>query len=108
MAQNYVGSGRVITVSAPATITGGTPITVKGLNGVALISADSGQPCTVQLEGVFTLSLAGVTAGAAIYIDGTTGDLGLSSGTGKHFFGRALTASDGADLFQCRLQQNLD
>lgn len=108
MAQNYAGSGRVVTLTAIATTTSGQALRLNGLNGVALINAATGEPFTFQVEGIFTLTLASVTAGAAIYIDVLTGALGLVGGEGKIFFGRALTASDSADKFACRIQQTTD
>jgi len=108
VAQNYAGSGRVVTLTATATTTSGQALRLSGLNGVALINAANGEPFTFQVEGIFTLTLASVTAGAAIYIDTVLGTLGLSGGAGKVFFGRALTASDSANKFACRLQQTTD
>lgn len=108
MAQNYAGSGRVVTMTAAATITSGQALRQHGLNGVALINAASGEPYTLQVEGLFTLVLASVTPGAAIYLTVADNTLSLTSGEGKVFFGRALTASDSQNRFQCRLQQTFD
>lgn len=108
MALNYAGSGRVVTLTAPANVSSGQALRVAGLNGVALISASSGTPFTFQVEGIFTLTLAGVVAGALVYINTTTFALSTSSGAGKVIYGRAVTASDSAQRFQCRLQQTTD
>ncbi|MEO7995628.1 MAG: DUF2190 family protein [bacterium] len=108
MAQNKKSDGKVITITASATLTGGNPIRVNKLNGVVLSNAVSGDSVAVAVEGVFELVLASVSAGGAIYIDETTGALAAVTGVGKHFFGRALTASGTGNKFQCRLQQNTD
>jgi predicted RecA/RadA family phage recombinase len=104
MAQNYVSRGEVISLTAGTTYTSGLPYRISGFNGVALISAVSGEQLALQLEGIFELTLAGVTAGAAIYITGANALSLLSSG--NELFGRAVTASDSSNKFHCRLLQS--
>ncbi len=103
MAQNYISRGEVITLAAGTSYTSGTPYRINNFNGVALISVDSGEQLSFQLEGIFEFTLAGVTVGSPIYI---TAQQALSlSATGNSLFGRAVTGSDSNDRFYCRLLQ---
>ena len=104
MAQNLKSSGKVITLTAGASYTSGSPYRITGFNGVALIDAASGEQFSFQLEGVFEFTLAGVSVGDPIYIDGSN-DLTLSA-TANDLFGRAVTASDANNKFHCRILQS--
>lgn len=104
MAQNYISRGEVITLTAGASYTSGTPYRVTGFNGVALISVESGEQLSFQLEGIFEFTLASVSVGDLIYIDGMD-NLTLTS-TANELFGRAITASDANNKFYCRLLQS--
>jgi predicted RecA/RadA family phage recombinase len=103
MAQNYISRGEVITLTAGASYTSGTPYRISSFNGVALISVDSGEQLAFQLEGIFELTLASVTVGAPIYI--TSGNALSLSSSGNSLYGRAVTASDANNKFFCRLLQ---
>jgi len=104
MAQNYISRGEVITLTAAATRTSGTPYRISGFNGVALISVVSGEQLSFQLEGIFELTLASVLVGSPIYIDGSN-NLTLIP-TSNNLFGRAVTASDASNKFYCRILQS--
>jgi len=104
MAQNYVSRGEVITLTAGATYTSGTPYRISAFNGVALISVVSGEQLAFQLMGIFELTLAGVTVGAPIYI--TSGNALTLLSVGNDLFGRAVTASDASNKFHCRILQS--
>ena len=103
MAQNYISRGEVITLTAGATHTSGSPYRISSFNGVALITVASGEQLPLQLEGVFELALAGVTVGAPIYI--TPGNALSLASAGNSLFGRAVTATDTEGKFYCRLLQ---
>jgi predicted RecA/RadA family phage recombinase len=103
MAQNYVSRGEVITLTAAANYTSGTPYRISNFNGVALITVASGEQLAFQLEGIFELTLAGVTAGAPIYI--TSANALSLLAPGNDLFGRAVTASDSSNKFHCRILQ---
>ena len=104
MAQNYISRGEVITLTAGASYTSGTPYRITSFNGIALLSVVSGETLSFQLEGIFELELASVTIGAPIYID-SSDNLTLVS-TANDLFGRAVTASDANDKFYCRIIQS--
>lgn len=104
MAQNYISRGEVITLTAGASYTSGSPYRISDFNGVALISVSSGEQLSFQLEGIFEFTLSGVSVGDPIYIDGSN-DLTLTPDSNK-LYGRAVTASDSNDKFYCRLLQS--
>ncbi|HEX9746577.1 MAG TPA: DUF2190 family protein [bacterium] len=104
MAQNYISRGEVITLTAGASYTSGNPYRISNFNGVALIDADSGEQLSFQLIGIFEFTLAGVSIGDPVYIDGSN-DLTLTA-SGNDLFGRAITASDANNNFFCRLLQS--
>ncbi len=104
MAQNYISRGEVITLTAGATYTSGTPYRISNFNGVSLLSVTSGETMSFQLEGVFEFTLASVSVGDPIYIDGSN-NLTLTS-TSNDLFGQAVTASDGNNKFYCRILQS--
>ena len=104
MAQNYISRGEVITLTAGASYTSGSPYRISSFNGVALISVSSGEQLSFQLEGIFELTLAGVTAGLPIYITGANA-LTLNP-SGNSLYGRAVTAADAGNKFYCRLLQS--
>jgi predicted RecA/RadA family phage recombinase len=104
MAQNYISRGEVITLTAGASYTSGSPYRIDNFNGVALLTVDSGELLSFQLEGIFEFTLAGVTAGDPIYI--TSGNVLTLTATGNSLYGRAVTSSDASDKFYCRLLQS--
>ncbi|MGY6568511.1 MAG: DUF2190 family protein [Salinarimonas sp.] len=70
--KNFVQTGDIVTVPAPAEVASGDILIVGGLIGVAVKDAASGAPVNIQLRGVFDLpksSAQAWTVGAAIYWD---------------------------------------
>ena len=104
MAQNYISRGEVITLTAGASYTSGSPYRISDFNGVALLTVASGETLSFQLYGVFELTLASVSIGDPIYIDGSN-NLTLTP-TSNSLFGRALTATDSNGKFHCRILQS--
>jgi predicted RecA/RadA family phage recombinase len=104
MAQNYISRGEVITLTAGTSYTSGLPYRISGFNGVALLTVESGDLLSFQLEGIFEFTLASVTAGDLVYIDASD-DLTLTS-ENNDLYGRAVTSSDSNDKFYCRILQS--
>ena len=104
MAQNYISRGEVITLTAGDSYTSGLPYRISDFNGVALITVESGDLLSFQLEGIFEFTLASVSIGDPIYIDSNNA-LTLTS-TANDLFGRAVTASDSDNKFYCRILQS--
>ncbi len=104
MAQNYISRGEVITLTAGDSYTSGSPYRINDFNGVALLTVESGDLLSFQLEGIFEFTLEGVTAGDPIYID-SNDDLTLTS-TDNDLYGRAVTSSDANNKFYCRILQS--
>jgi len=104
MAQNYISRGEVITLTAGASYSSGTPYRIDDFNGVALLTVASGDTLSFQLEGVFEFTLANVSVGDPIYIDGSN-DL-TKTEIGNDLFGRAVTATDANGKFYCRILQS--
>jgi predicted RecA/RadA family phage recombinase len=104
MAQNYISRGEVITLTAGDSYTSGSPYSINDFNGVALLTVESGDPLSFQLEGIFEFTLASVSAGDLIYID--SNDALTKTSTSNDLFGRAVTGSDADDKFHCRILQS--
>jgi predicted RecA/RadA family phage recombinase len=104
MAQNFISQGEVITLTAGASYTSGSPYRISDFNGVALLTVSSGDLLSFQLEGIFEFTLAGVSVGDPIFID-SNDDLTLTP-TGNDLYGRAVTASDSNNKFHCRILQS--
>lgn len=93
--KNYLQSGDVLTIPAPATIASGAVVIVGQLKGVAVADAASGAPVAVQTRGVFTLpkeAALAVTLGAAIYWDATPG-VATTTATDNTLIGYAAAAA---------------
>lgn len=111
MAQNFISRGEVITLTAERSYKSGSPYRITGFNGVALITVEPGNLLSFQLEGVFELELADVIAGDMIYLkhDGSlTKEISVVCDNDKRqfTFGRAVTKTDEAGKFYCRLLQS--
>lgn len=104
MAQNYISRGEVITLTAGASYTSGNPYRISDFNGVSLLTVESGDLLSFQLEGIFEFMLSGVTARDVIYID-SSNELTLTS-TENDLYGRAVTSSDTDDKIYCRILQS--
>lgn len=104
MATNYISRGEVLNLTADDTYDTGKPYRIYDFNGVALSNAVSGDEFSFQVEGIFNFELEEVSAGDAIYIDGSN-NLTLT-GQGNRLFGRAVTGADTTNHFYCRLLQS--
>ena len=104
MAQNYISRGEIITLTAGAGYTSGNPYRISGFNGVALLTVESGDTLSFQLEGVFEFTLASVSVGDPIYIDGSNNL--TKTATANDLYGRAVTATDASGKFYCRILQS--
>ncbi len=70
--QNFIQSGKVLSLIAPAGgVKSGEFVIVGGLHGFAITDADEGAVVSVSREGVFSYAKAGepIEAGAALYFD---------------------------------------
>lgn len=69
--QNFIQSGDVITVNAPANVVSGQIVVVGSLVGVAQKSAASGAPVAIVTTGVFSyakVSALAIAAGDKLYL----------------------------------------
>lgn len=69
--KNFVQSGDVITVAAPADVASGQFVAIGSLFGVAQASAMAGDDVALATEGVFELTVlnaAAMTVGAVVYV----------------------------------------
>lgn len=69
--KNYISSGDIITVTAPANVKSGDLVEVGKLVGVAVADADSGAPVNIKTSGVFEVkkvSAQAWTVGAPVYV----------------------------------------
>lgn len=74
--KNFIESGDVLTIPAPAAVASGGVVVAGQLIGVAVSTAASGAAVAVQTRGVFDLPKAAALAiglGAAVYWDATPG-----------------------------------
>jgi len=112
MAKNYISRGDVLTLTAQAAHTSGSPYRISGFNGVALISVESGEQLSFQLSGIFEFTMSDAAeVGSRIFIDlneglHATGGGPQPIGQDWILFGRAVTASDAEGKFYCRLLQS--
>lgn len=82
--KNYIESGDIITVTAPANTKAGDLVEVGKLVGVACADADSGKPVNIKTSGVFTVkkvSAQAWTVGAPVYVDGSEATTTASTNT---------------------------
>lgn len=104
MAKNFVQEGRVVTVTAPYTLTSGQGCLVGSLFGVALADIANGADGDVATEGVFDvtkLSTDVVTQGALLYWDQGNRRLTITASTHK-LVGLA-TRADGNGVLTARI-----
>lgn len=92
--KNFISSGDIITVTAPAAVASGDLVVVGKLFGVACTDAESGAPVEIKTSGVFELAKTSAeawTVGAAIYAtaDGTA----TTTSTSNTFVGHAVAAA---------------
>ena len=78
--RNFIQTGDIVTILAPAAVSSGDGVLVGTLFGIAATDAEFGDNVAIKTTGVFTLpktSTQAWTVGAAIYWDGdecTTAD----------------------------------
>lgn len=93
--RNYVQSGNIVTLAAPAGgVKSGGGVLVGALFGVAAYDADEGVEVETQLVGVFDMPKAtgAVAAGAKLYWDSTAKNL-TTTASGNKLVGAALLAA---------------
>ena len=93
--QNFVQSGEVITVTAPAAVSSGDMVVVGSVHGVAQADAASGALVEIVRRGVFTLpkvSAQAWTAGAKVYWHPTNENL-TTTASGAVLVGFATAAA---------------
>jgi predicted RecA/RadA family phage recombinase len=90
--RNFISSGDIVTIPAPAAVSSGDGVLVGTLFGIAATDAESGTNVPIKTTGVFTLhktSAQAWTVGALIYWDAgnkvatTDDDEGASALIGK-------------------------
>jgi predicted RecA/RadA family phage recombinase len=82
--QNFIQSGKLLTIAAPADVVSGQMVQVGLIFGVATNTVASGLPLVVDTEGVYDLpktSAEAYTVGEPIYFDADTKLLTSSSGS---------------------------
>lgn len=104
--KNYVQPGNMVTVTAPAAVSSGEGVVVGSMFGIAATSADSGEPVSLALEGVFDLpkdSIDTFAAGALVSWD-AAGKKCEAPGSGRYPIGHATQAAgSGAGTVRVRL-----
>lgn len=90
MARNYRGTGDVVRIKAAgAAVTGGSPKVEGGFHGIVGVSAGSGEPYPLHINGEYEVdAVASVAQGSTVYITDASGALTLTSGAGKRIFGK--------------------
>jgi predicted RecA/RadA family phage recombinase len=100
------GTMRTRTLPVLAGVLSGSPVIVGMLPGVALTDRDASGNATVQLDGVFEVSVTGAVAsvGLPIYITSSTYALVVAPGAGIQLFGHAQeTKGAGAGLIDVNI-----
>lgn len=93
--KNFIQSGSIVTVDAPAAVSSGDLVLVGSLFGVASTDAASGAPVEIATEGVFTLpktSAQAWTVGALIYWNAAAGEA-TTTASGNTLIGHAVAAA---------------
>ena len=95
--KNFVQTGDVVTVAAPAAVVSGQGLLIGALFGVACTSAASGADVELKTVGVYDLPAASadvVTVGAKLYWDNAAKQL-TSTVASNTLVGAALAAKAG-------------
>lgn len=113
MGTNLVQEGKILNLAVPSGITSEDPVVVGDIHGVALTDRSTAGYSTVQVDGVFDLSVTGTSStgdaaievGDPVYIDPDT--FALTIDATKKFFGHALEAgtAGAATTINVRVQQ---
>lgn len=93
--RNYIQSGDIVTVPAPAAVSSGDGVLVGTLFGLAATDADSGTDVAIKTTGVFTLPKTSAQAwsvGALIYWD-PDGKVTTTVSTDNMLIGKALAVA---------------
>lgn len=94
---NYINSGDILTVTAPADVTSGQLIKVGGIIGVCATDADSGDAVEIQTRGVFRLPKATgfvPAAGGVAFFDFDTDEKLEASGEPVGFYTHSALTGD--------------
>ncbi|NJO53786.1 MAG: DUF2190 family protein [Bacteroidales bacterium] len=94
--KNFIQTGAIVAVPAPAAVKSGDLVVVGSLFGVATTDADSGATVEIQTEGVFTLpkvSAQAWTVGAKVYWIAADGEATTTAGSNL-LIGHAVAAAD--------------
>jgi predicted RecA/RadA family phage recombinase len=107
--KNYVQSGEIITVTAPADCKSGDPVAVGSIFGVACYDAANGTDLELNTDGVFDLPKVTtdvIGQGDRLYFDSTAGKLTKTAGTGsKPLVGFAVVAAgNGVTTVRCNVE----
>lgn len=99
MAKNFVQSGGILTVTAPAAVDSGDLIKVGNIFGVAITDAASGAPVAIQVDGVHELPKAAplvIDAGDPVYWSTSNGNFSKTA-TSNWYLGVAAEDAASAD-----------
>ena len=103
--RNFIESGDVLTIPAPAAVASGGIVIAGSLIGVASTDAASGADVAVATRGVFELpkvAAQAVTLGAPVYWDSAAGKVTTTAG-GNTAVGYATAAASAATTIRIRL-----
>lgn len=92
--RNFIQTGDIIEVTAPADVSSGDLVIVGKLAGVAVADAVNGAPVNIKTSGVFELpktSAQAWTVGASIYA--TSAGLATTTATDNTLIGHAVGAA---------------
>jgi len=94
--KNFISTGDIIEVTAPATVASGDIVAIGALVGIATGDAESGAPLNIKTTGVFDLAKtsaqAWATVGLAIYRDSSTG-LATTTSSGNTLIGKNIAVA---------------
>ena len=105
--KNFVQTGDVVTVIAPAITTSGQPLLIGALFGVACTAAASGAPVELRAVGVFDLpadSADVIAAGAKVYWDNAAKN--VTSTVGSNTLIGCVTEAKAASTTIARVRLN--
>jgi predicted RecA/RadA family phage recombinase len=94
--RNFIQTGDIVTVAAPAAVSSGDGVLVGTLFGIATTDADSGADVVIKTTGVFELpktSAQAWTVGAAIYWDADD-KVATTTSTDNTLIGKALAIAN--------------
>lgn len=92
--KNYISTGDIVEVTAPAAVSSGGIVVVGKLVGIAVTDAASGTPVNIKTSGVFEVAKTSAqawTVGAAVYT--TSAGVATTTATDNTFIGHAVAAA---------------